>query len=49
VLSAGTNLALGFGQPRAERSPGSRLNSAAATLAALAVFAVLGLLWLALG
>ena len=49
VLSAGANLALGFGQPRVERSPGSRLNSAAAALAALAVFALVGLLWLALG
>jgi len=49
VLSSGATLALAFGQPRSERSPGSRLNSAAAALAALAVFAVVGLLWLALG
>jgi hypothetical protein len=49
VLSSGATLALGFGQPRTVRSPTGRLNSAAAVLAALAVLAVIGLLWLALG
>jgi hypothetical protein len=49
VLSSAATLALGFGQPRSERTPYSRLNSAVAALTALAVLAVAGLLWLALG
>ena len=48
VLSAGANLALGFGQPRAPRSPSARLNSAAGALAVLAVLAVAGLVWMVL-
>lgn len=48
VLSAGANLALNFGRPRAPRSPTSRLNSAAGALAALAVLAVAGLVWMSL-
>ena len=48
VVSSGASLALAFGQERAVRGPGSRLNSAAPALAVLAVLAVAGLVWLVL-